>query len=150
MSKHEQDILAGRCPFCGFQGLISDPSDWCEHHVGTYDLMMGSEPVDCLASDGEFDAFRELLSSYQDLDEEEQEELCKQLPEDLSLFLQRAAENSVEMFWLGLVPSKELEADVSESLFDTTYVSVFVEDADAARKLLSEKVRSIMQKVSID
>jgi len=144
------ESLHGRCPFCGVKGLITDPTDWCGHHVATYDMMMGSEPVDCLEEDGEFDEFRDFLSSFQELSEKEQKRLLKPLPEDLFQFLRGAADNPVELFWLGLLPTKELEVDVSEGLFDTTYVSIFVEDAAAARKLLSDKVRSIMEKVSID
>ncbi len=110
---------------------------------------MGSEPVDCLEENGEFHEFREFLSSFQELSEKEQQRLLESLPEDLSQFLIGVADNPVELFWLGILPTKELQVDVSESLFDTTYVSIFVEDADAARKLLSKKAYFIMQKVSI-
>lgn len=149
MYEHDHDTLAGRCPFCGASGIITDHTTWCEHHAGTYDLMMGSEPVDCLEQAGEFETFRDFLSSFQDLGDKEHQRLLESLPEDLSHFLGCAANNPLELFWLGLLPTKTLEADVSESLFDTTYVTIFVEDADAARKLLSDKVHSIMEKVSI-
>jgi hypothetical protein len=145
-----ENAAAGECPFCGTAGSIVDATSWCGHHVATYDMMMGSEPVDCLEEDGEFNAFRDFLSSFEELSEKEQQRLLKPLPEDLLQFLRGAADNPVELFWLGLLPTKELQVDVSEGLFDTTYVSIFVEDAAAARKLLSDKVRSIMEKVSID
>lgn len=145
-----EDAAKGECPFCGVQGLITDPESWCSHHAATYDVMMGTEPADRLADDEEFDAFRAFLSSYQDLEEDAQKELCARLPGNLSTFLQGALENSVELFWLDLLPAKSLEADLSETLFDTTYVSVFVEDADAARNLLREKTRSIMERVSLE
>ena len=145
-----EDTASGECPFCGTAGSIVDATSWCGHHVATYDMRMGSEPADCLEEDGEFEPFRDFLSSFQGLSEKEQQRLLKPLPEDLSQFVRGAADNPVELFWLGLLPTKELQVDVSESLFDTTYVSIFVEDADAATKLLSEKVLSIMEKVSID
>jgi hypothetical protein len=151
MSNSEnEDTAAGECPFCGTTGSIVDATGWCGHHVATYDMLMGSEPVDCLEEDGEFDIFREFLSLFQELSDKKQQRLLKSLPADLSQFLRGASDNPVELFWRGLLPTKELEVDVSESLFDTTYVSIFVEDADAGRKLLSDKVQSIMEKVSID
>ncbi len=137
----------GNCPFCGAEGLITDPFGWCEHHVATYDLMMGSEPFDCLEQNGEFEAFREFLASFQELSDKQQQRLLESLPEGLAQFLRDAAENPVELFWLEQLPSKRLQADVSESLFDTTYVSIFVENVEAARGLLRGKVRSIMERL---
>jgi hypothetical protein len=112
-------------------------------------MMMGSEPSDCLAVGEEFDAFRDYLTSYGSLDQQSQERILAQLGSDLASFLRDASNNPAELFWLELVSTKQLEADVSESLFDTTYISLFVNDAEEARLFLSEKVRLIMAKAPI-
>ncbi len=150
MGDHGKEALEGKCPFCGAQGLITDPSGWCEHHAGTYDLMMGSQPVDCLEKDGEFIAFREFLASFQNLSDEKQQRLLKTMPEGLSKFVRGVVDNPPELFWLGQVPAKSLSADVSESLFDTTYMSIFVEDPESARNSLRKVARSIMANARLD
>jgi hypothetical protein len=66
------------------------------------------------------------------------------MPAELAKFLDAASLNPPELFWLELIPSKSISADLSESLFETTYFSVFVENPAEACSFLEAKVSGIM------
>jgi hypothetical protein len=105
---------------------------------------MGSDPINCLTPEDPFPAFVEYLSRFTDLSEAKRKTLLAKMPADLAKFLNTSSNNPPELFWLELIPSKSISADLSESLFETTYFSVFVENPVIARSFLDAKVSAIM------
>lgn len=145
MTDDTENNAEEKCPICGEAGSVVEGSFECEHHIGTYDCFMGSQPIDYLTDDSEFDLFRDFLNDFEDWSSKKKATFRKKLPPNLDVFLDTAANNNIDLFWMDLV-NEEMEcADITESHFETTYYALFVKNPSQVRRELLEKVSSILK-----
>ena len=139
---------SGECPFCGVTGYIPG-ADWqgeCPHWVGVDDDFRGSDPVYLLTEGEPFDTFREDVAAFDDLTKAKRKASLRSIPEDVAQLIEAALEeNWGEAYWKKFVDYSELEADIDETLFSTTYRSYFVADKGSARETLGVLVKAAIE-----
>lgn len=136
----------GRCPFCDERGFISG-GDWpevCPHWVGVDDDCHGSEPI-CLLTEGEtFERFREAMTAFEAFDSRKKKRLIASAPPDTARLLE-AVNAWAGNYWKYLVIVEELEVDVTEPLFCTTYRCYFIADPASEAGRLKAMVEQSLQ-----
>ena len=143
--KADGDNRVGRCPYCGKPGWIVGDLEWCEHVAGTYDHSRGSEPI-CTIVDGvEFDDLRTILRFLAARAEKDVNAILARLSARHRAFLRKALQRDPELFWVILVQGRRLTADVDESLFSTTYETVFVKNPTRTRHRLRTRAADVIR-----
>ena len=141
----EGDQRVGRCPICDRPGWIVGDTEWCEHYAATYDTFAGSAPISPLTEGEPFLTYERFLVALREQGEKEVQRLLASLPPREWDFVKRSLDHWPEVFWLAFTATKRLSADLVECLFETTYVSVFVEDPVAERHRLGELVDGVLE-----
>ena len=127
---------SGECPYCKKTCWVGTNENACEHMFATGDYMGGSEPWSLL--DDELDEPpKHIVSAFVDRDIDEQTAIIEKVGGEAGETLD--ALRNHRLWWTEFVESEIFEADIDESMFSTTYYSVFVPDAEKALRILKPR-----------
>jgi hypothetical protein len=126
------DERVGECPFCGAPGWITGDDEWCAHYMGSVDDLdskrSACDPLEGCEALLRFSGVVNRLSH--ELTKDEISGFAKLSPASRELLA--IAKNYASHFWERLIPVKTLHADVSSTLYDTSYTSYFTADRQHA------------------
>lgn len=144
----KDDPRVGKCPFCEAPGWIVGDREWCTHYLGSKDdLGPGVPESGALESIPLLDKVLEFsYSLFDELTTEQIHGLTDLKPEDREIL--QVCFDFGPTFWHHLIPVETLYAEVSSSLYDTSYTSYFTPDPDSSIPKLEAKVSRAMNSFS--
>ena len=127
---------SAECPFCKKICWVGSDEGACEHLFATGDYLGGSELWSRL--DDELDEKPTVIvEAFLDLEIEDQTTIIEKVGGKAGDTLD--AMRNHQLWWTDFVESEVFEAEIDESMFSTTYYSIFVPDAEEALKILKPR-----------
>lgn len=140
----KDDKRVGKCPFCGMPGWIVGDEEWCEHYIGSDDLFNGTDPYFPIIAGEPFETLIGLVKNLEEKDKTFIQNVLDHLSNNDRELVQAAMDLS-DSFWKQFLVYEVLEAELSETLFDTVYYAYFVSSYSEAQTMLDARVYSALK-----